>query len=187
MGTCLPARSSDGCDLGPFLAGAGALVSRSPLSARSTNCGLETIPSVLGNDGNEIRVIEQSAVATMVRRITDLRISPSHPREHTQQTSRIALRSSPASLDIHKLKLLFGAEATLVISGFLLEVIRKLRRVMTGSSRASDRLDYLRGLNEVVRTAIGQELRARYSVPEKLPDALFTLVNQLDDQQKQEC
>jgi hypothetical protein len=78
MGTCLPARSSDGCDLGPFLS-AGALVSRSPLSARSTNCGLETIPSVLGNDGNEIRVIEQSAVATMVRRITDLRISPSHP------------------------------------------------------------------------------------------------------------
>ena len=113
MGTCLSARWSDGCELGPFLAGAGALVSRSPLSARSTNCGLETIPSVLGNDGNdgnEIRVIEQSAVATMVRRITDLRISPSHPREHTQQTSRIALRSSRASLDIHKLKLLFGAE-----------------------------------------------------------------------------
>ena len=53
-----------------------------------------------------------------------------------------------------------------MISGFLLEVIRKLRRV---------------------RTAIGQELRARYSVPEKLPDALSTLVNQLDDQQKQEC
>jgi hypothetical protein len=51
----------------------------------------------------------------------------------------------------------------------------------------SDRLDYLRGLNEVVRTVIGQELRARYSVPEKLPDALFTLINQLDDQQKQEC
>ena len=94
MGTRLPARSSDGCDLGPFLAGAGALVSRSPLSARSTNCGLETIPSVLGNDGNEIRVIVQSAVAKMVRRITDLRISPSHPREHTQQTSRIALSSS---------------------------------------------------------------------------------------------
>ena len=65
MGTCLSARWSDGCELGPFLAGAGALVSRSPLSARSTNCGLETIPSVLGNDGNEIRVIEQSAVATM--------------------------------------------------------------------------------------------------------------------------
>jgi hypothetical protein len=55
---------------------------------------------------------------------------------------------------------------TLVISGFLLEVIRKLRRV---------------------RTAIGQELRARYPVPEKLPDALSTFVNQLDDQQKQEC
>ena len=107
MGTSLPARSSDGCDLGPFLAGAGALVSRSPLSARSTNCGLETIPSVLGNDGNdgnEIRVIVQSAVAKMVRRITDLRISPSHPREHTQQTSRIALSSSRASLDIHKLE-----------------------------------------------------------------------------------
>jgi len=106
-GTCLPARSSDGCDLGSFFAGAGALVSRSPLSARSTNCGLKTIPSVLGNDGNdgnEIRVIVQSAVAKMVRRITDLRISPSHPREHTQQTSRIALSSSRASLDIHKLE-----------------------------------------------------------------------------------
>jgi hypothetical protein len=74
-----------------------------------------------------------------------------------------------------------------VISGFSLEVTRKLRRVMTRSSRASDRLDYLRGLNEVVRTVIAQELRARYSVPEKLPDALFTLINQLDDQQKQEC
>ena len=74
-----------------------------------------------------------------------------------------------------------------MISGFSLEVTRKLRRVMTGSSRASDRLNYLRGLNEVVRTVIGQELRARYSVPEKLPDALFTLINQLDDQQKQEC
>jgi hypothetical protein len=74
-----------------------------------------------------------------------------------------------------------------VISGVSLEVTRKLRRVMTRSSRASDRLDYLRGLNEVVRTVIAQELRARYSVPEKLPDALFTLINQLDDQQKQEC
>jgi len=48
-------------------------------------------------------------------------------------------------------------------------------------------LIYLRGLNEVVRTVIAQELRARYSVPAKLPDALFTLINQLDDQQKQEC
>jgi hypothetical protein len=74
-----------------------------------------------------------------------------------------------------------------VIRGFSLEVTRKLRRVMTRSSRASDRLDCLRGLNEVVRTVIAQELRARYSVPEKLPDALFTLINQLDDQQKQEC
>ena len=74
-----------------------------------------------------------------------------------------------------------------MISGVSLEVTRKLRRVMTRSSRASDRLDYLRGLNEVVRTVIAQELRARYSVPEKLPDALFTLINQLDDQQKQEC
>ena len=74
-----------------------------------------------------------------------------------------------------------------MISGFSLEVTRKLRRVMTRSSRASDRLDYLRGLNEVVRTVIAQELRARYSVPEKLPDALFTLINQLDDQQNQEC
>ena len=78
-GTCLPARSSDGCDLGSFFAGAGALVSRSPLSARSTNCGLKTIPSVLGNDGKEIRTIEQSAVATIASRVIVLRISPSHP------------------------------------------------------------------------------------------------------------
>jgi len=91
MGTRLPARSSDGCDLGPCLAGAGALVSRSPLSARSTNCGLETIPSVLGNDGNEIRVIEQSAVATMVRRITDLRISPSHPESTHNKRAELLL------------------------------------------------------------------------------------------------
>ena len=28
---------------------------------------------------------------------------------------------------------------------------------------------------------------ARYSVPEKLPDALFALVDQLDDLQEQEC
>ena len=58
---------------------------------------------------------------------------------------------------------------------------------MTGSSRAFDRFYYLRGLNDVVRAAIGQEFRARYSVPEKLPDALFTLVNRLDGQHEQEC
>jgi hypothetical protein len=39
-------------------------------------------------------------------------------------------------------------------------------------------------LNEVVRSAISQELKARCSVPEKLPDALLTQVNRLDDQQK---
>ena len=72
-----------------------------------------------------------------------------------------------------------------MVSGFSLEVTRKLRRVMTRSSRASDRLDYLRGLNEVVRTVIAQELRARYSVPENLPSALATLVNQPDDRNKQ--
>ena len=97
-GTCLPARSSDGCDLGSFFAGAGALVSRSPLSARSTNCGLETIPSVLGNDGNEIRTIEQSAVATMVRRITDLRISPSHPESTHNKRAELLFVPSPAIL-----------------------------------------------------------------------------------------
>ena len=46
----------------------------------------------------------------MVRRITDLRITVPPIPESTQQTSRIAIRSSRASLDIHKLKLLFGAE-----------------------------------------------------------------------------
>jgi hypothetical protein len=83
MGTCLPARSSDGCDLGRSLPGPGALLSRSPLSARSTNCGLETIPSVLGNDGKEIRTIEQSTVDTIASRVIVLRISLSHPREYT--------------------------------------------------------------------------------------------------------
>jgi hypothetical protein len=82
MGTCLLARSSDGSDLGPFLPGAGALA-RSPLSARSTNCGLGTIPSALGNDGKEIRTIEQSAVDTIASRVIVLRISLSHPREYT--------------------------------------------------------------------------------------------------------
>ena len=41
--------------------------------------GLETIPSVLGNDGKEIRTIEQSAVPTIAIRVIVLRISPSHP------------------------------------------------------------------------------------------------------------
>ena len=48
----------------------------------------------------------------------------------------------------------------------LVEVTRKLRRVMTRSSRPLTGLIYLRGLNEVVRTVIGQKLTARYSVPE---------------------
>ena len=61
-----------------------------------------------------------------------------------------------------------------------------MRRAMMVSSRASDRLDYSRGLNEAVRTVIGQELRARYPAPEKLPVALLKLVHRLDDQQKQE-
>jgi hypothetical protein len=58
---------------------------------------------------------------------------------------------------------------------------------MTRSSRASKELDKLRSMNEAVRTAIGQELRTRYSVAETLPDALVTLVDQLDNQQKPEC
>jgi hypothetical protein len=61
-----------------------------------------------------------------------------------------------------------------------------MRCAMMVSSRASDRLDYSRGLNEAVRTVIGQELRARYPAPEKLPVALLTLVHRLDDRQKQE-
>ena len=40
MGTRLDARSSGVCGLGPLLAGADALVSRSLLRARSTTCGL---------------------------------------------------------------------------------------------------------------------------------------------------
>jgi hypothetical protein len=78
-GTRFSARTSDGCDLGPLLIGADTLFSRSPLSVRSTDMGLEIIPSVLGNDGKEIRTIEQSAVPTIASRVIVLRISPSHP------------------------------------------------------------------------------------------------------------
>jgi hypothetical protein len=76
--TRFSARMSDGRDLGPCLVGADVLLSRSPLSVRSTNMGLEIIPSVLGNDGREIRTIEQSAVPTIASRVMVLRISPSH-------------------------------------------------------------------------------------------------------------
>ena len=93
-GGFLPARSSDGCDLPVFLAWAGAVVGRSPLSARLTDCGLKSIPCALGNDGNETRTIEQIAVATTARRTTVLLISPSHPKRLDRQTIRIALCSS---------------------------------------------------------------------------------------------
>jgi hypothetical protein len=69
------------------------------------------------------------------------------------------------------------------LGGFV-EVVHKLRLTMARSSWASQELDHLRDMNEVVRTAIGQELRKRCSVAETLPNALVTLVNQLDDQQK---
>jgi hypothetical protein len=55
-----------------------------------------------------------------------------------------------------------------------------------GFSRVSDKREYLRDLSEGVRTAISHELKVRYPVPETLPDALLTLVNRLDDKQKQE-
>ena len=38
---------------------------------------------MLGNDGNEIRTIEQSAVATIASRLIAPRISPSDPEKHT--------------------------------------------------------------------------------------------------------
>ena len=69
----------------------------------------------------------------------------------------------------------------------LLEVTRKLRRVMTRSSRASDRLDL------PVRLERSRQNRDRSGVKGAVfragesPNALFTLINQLDDQQKQEC
>ena len=78
-GTRLSSRTSDGSDLGPCSVGTDVLLSRSPLSVRSTDMGLEIIPSVLGNDGKEIRTIEQSAVPTIASRVIVLRISPSHP------------------------------------------------------------------------------------------------------------
>jgi hypothetical protein len=80
-GIRLPARSSDGCDLR-----AGAMVGRSPLSARLTGCGLKAIPCAPGNDGNEMRTIEQIAVATTAKRTMVLFISPSHPEGLDQQT-----------------------------------------------------------------------------------------------------
>jgi hypothetical protein len=79
MGTCLPVPTSDGCDVGPFLVAVGALVTRSPLWKRSTDWGSETIPSVLGNDGHETKIIEQSAAATIAHCVTVLRISTSRP------------------------------------------------------------------------------------------------------------
>ena len=77
-GTCLPVRTSAGRD-GPFFAGDGAIVSRSPLSAQSTTWGLDRIANVLGNDGNEKRIAEQIAITRNTHRATVLRISTSHP------------------------------------------------------------------------------------------------------------
>ena len=54
---------------------------------------------------------------------------------------------------------------------------------MMVSSPASHRPDYSRSLNQV-RTVGRAGARAPYSTPGKLPNALLTLVNQLDDQQK---
>jgi hypothetical protein len=76
MGT-LWALTKDGCGFDPILPAAGASVSRSPLSVRSTSCGFNIIPTVLGNEGNETRTIKPSAVTTIAHR-TVLRINPSH-------------------------------------------------------------------------------------------------------------
>jgi hypothetical protein len=103
MGTCLPVRTRGGCDLGPFLVAAGALVTRSRLWERSTDWGSETIPSVLGNDGNDTKIIEQSAAATIAHCVTVLRISTSRPRKHThEQTIERVLRSSRTRHHIYK-------------------------------------------------------------------------------------
>jgi hypothetical protein len=94
-GTRLAARSSGGCGLG--LAGVGAFVSRSPLSARSTSCGLEAALSVRGNDGAEARTIEQVVIATIVRRTASLRISPYHPEAHVNKRAGLTIVPSKAA------------------------------------------------------------------------------------------
>jgi hypothetical protein len=59
-----------------------------------TDCGFGLNPIVLGKDGNEIRLIERSATVTPAHRAKDgLRIGSSKPREHTEQTSKLAIRS----------------------------------------------------------------------------------------------
>jgi hypothetical protein len=73
-----------------------------------------------------------------------------------------------------------------VIGSFLLEENSSVEKAtMPGNSRALGRPQYLPRWSEVVRTAITQELRSRYSVPEDLPEAMFTLVNQLEDRKEQ--
>jgi hypothetical protein len=94
MGTRLAARSSDGCDFGPLLICIGVVVGRSPLSARLTDCGLKSIPCALGNDGNDMRTIEEIAAATPATRTIVLFINPSHIEGLDQQAIEIALGSS---------------------------------------------------------------------------------------------
>jgi hypothetical protein len=49
---------------------------------------------VLGNDGNEIRLIERSAAIKAAHRTKDvLRIGSSKPRVHSEQTFKFAIRS----------------------------------------------------------------------------------------------
>jgi hypothetical protein len=141
MGTCFPVRTSTGCNLRPFRLMPGYWSAESPLSARSTNCGLETIPGVLGNDGKEIRTIEPSAVATIASRVS---LYASIPRisESTHTNKRADL------LFVPRLRALISTTktvvrcrgTTLVVSGFSLEVV--------SGREPSDRLDFLRGLTK---------------------------------------
>jgi hypothetical protein len=58
------------------------------------------------------------------------------------------------------------------------------RAAMPGNSRALGIPQYLPNWSGVVRTAIGQALRSRYSVPRDL-NAMVALVSQLEDQKEQ--
>jgi hypothetical protein len=118
----LCALESDGNDSGRFLVGngVGAVVGRRlPLSSRLTVCGFGLNPTVLGKDGNEIRLIERSAAIKAAHRTTDaLRIGSSKPRVHSEQTFKLAIGSVQVMTSvvssrhvgastIHKSKLMF--------------------------------------------------------------------------------
>src|SRR6202043_2687826 len=110
-------------------------LARSPLSARLTVCRFELRATVVGNDGNEIRLIDRSAAIKAAHRTTDvLRIGSSQPRVHSEQTFKLAIGSVQVMTSvvssrhvgastIHKSKLMFETFAgnNSLICGLLAE------------------------------------------------------------------